>query len=499
MAIMHYSQEDFNKVPVLGLVVYSNPTAPGSPVLGQLWEDTSLTPPVLKYHNGTDWVKTDGSDIPDGTITDAKVASGAAIARSKLNFGSGLVNTDIASGAAIAKSKLDFGTGLTNSDISATAAIAKSKLDFGTGLTNSDISATANIARSKLDFGSGLVNADIASGAAIARSKLDFGSGLVNADIAAGAAIVTSKISGFDTQVRTSRLDQMAAPTAAVSFNGQRITNLATPSASTDAVNKQYVDDARAGIAGVKDPVRAASTTNVNLSAPGTSIGGVTMATNDRFLAANQTTGSQNGIYVYNGSAAAATRATDADTAGEILDGTLVAVSEGTYAGNQFIQTATPSGAPGSWTMTWTVYSTGGGTYTAGAGLTESPAGTFNVVAADGSITVNADNITVGNVSVAKGGTGATDAAGALTNLGITAYQKATGALGAVAANSGSLAVSHGLTVPTGAKAQVRFFANTTNEEVSIRYRFTSATQFTVYNDSPTALGAGDLNWVMLA
>jgi hypothetical protein len=46
----------------------------------------------------------------------------------------------------------------------------------------------------------------------------------------------------FNTGVRTSRLDQMAAPTAAVDLNSQRINNLASPSVATDAASKAYVD-----------------------------------------------------------------------------------------------------------------------------------------------------------------------------------------------------------------------------------------------------------------
>jgi hypothetical protein len=51
-----------------------------------------------------------------------------------------------------------------------------------------------------------------------------------------------STISNFDTQVRTSRLDQMASPTAAVSMGNQRLTGLATPTTGTDAATKTYVD-----------------------------------------------------------------------------------------------------------------------------------------------------------------------------------------------------------------------------------------------------------------
>ena len=57
-----------------------------------------------------------------------------------------------------------------------------------------------------------------------------------------GGSIPAANVSGFDTQVRTNRLDQMTAPTASVSFNTQKITNLATPTNSTDGATKGYVD-----------------------------------------------------------------------------------------------------------------------------------------------------------------------------------------------------------------------------------------------------------------
>jgi hypothetical protein len=58
----------------------------------------------------------------------------------------------------------------------------------------------------------------------------------------AGGSIPVANVSGFDTQVRTNRLDQMTTPTASVNFNSQKITNLATPTLSTDAASKGYVD-----------------------------------------------------------------------------------------------------------------------------------------------------------------------------------------------------------------------------------------------------------------
>lgn len=81
-----------------------------------------------------------------------------------------------------------------------------------------------------------------------------------------------------------------------------------------------------------KDSVRAASTSNINLASPGATIDGIAMATNDRFLAKDQSTQSQNGIYIWNGAATPATRALDADTFAE-LESAIVMVEEGTAGG----------------------------------------------------------------------------------------------------------------------------------------------------------------------
>ena len=61
-------------------------------------------------------------------------------------------------------------------------------------------------------------------------------------------AIVPANIVGFDAQVRASRLDEMAVPTAALNVNSQKITSLATPTASGDAASKGYVDSMVGGV-----------------------------------------------------------------------------------------------------------------------------------------------------------------------------------------------------------------------------------------------------------
>jgi phage-related tail fiber protein len=131
------------------------------------------------------------------------------------------------------------------------------------------------------------------------------------------------------------RLDQISAPTASVALNSQKITGLLDPTSAQDAATKAYVDATKTGF-DLKDSVRVASTANVTVSGPGAAIDGVTLSNGDRVLLKNQTTGSENGIYVFNGSAVAMTRATDADAAAEVTAGMSTVVEEGTANADTF-------------------------------------------------------------------------------------------------------------------------------------------------------------------
>jgi hypothetical protein len=212
-----------------------------------------------------------------------------------------------------------------------------------------------------------IVNADINASAAIALSKLATDP-LARANHT--GTQTASTISDFDTQVRTSRLDQMAAPTASVSLNSQKITGLATPTASTDAATKAYVDSAVEGLH-VHPSVKAATTGNINLSTAvenGDVLDGVTLATGDRILVKDQTSKAENGIYIVSASGAP-TRATDFDTAAEIDSGDFVFVDQGTSYGNTgWVQINTPA-TIGTDAIDFVQFS-GAGTYTAGTGLT---------------------------------------------------------------------------------------------------------------------------------
>lgn len=111
-------------------------------------------------------------------------------------------------------------------------------------------------------------------------------------------------------------------------FNGQRAQNAADATTGTDLTTLQQVQALAAGARDIKDSVRAAATGNITLTAPGASIDGVTMAAGDRFLAHLQSTASAKGIYVWNGAAVTATRATDMDANSEVTQGLAVTVVE---------------------------------------------------------------------------------------------------------------------------------------------------------------------------
>jgi len=118
------------------------------------------------------------------------------------------------------------------------------------------------------------------------------------------------------------------------------------PSAANDLVRKSYVDSVLQGLK-PKQAVRAATVgSNINLANAlenGDSLDGVTLATGDRVLVKDQTSASENGIYIVQASGAAV-RSTDFDSLSPIdeINGAYVAVQEGSVnAGKLFVQAGT--------------------------------------------------------------------------------------------------------------------------------------------------------------
>lgn len=131
---------------------------------------------------------------------------------------------------------------------------------------------------------------------------------------------------------------------------------------ATQKATKTYVDAMVAGLSW-KQAVRAATTANGTLAsafANGSTIDGVTLATGDRILVKNQSTGAENGIYTVNASGAP-TRSTDADSGAELVNAS-VYVSEGTtLADTQWTCSTNAPITVGSTSLTFTQLSAGAG------------------------------------------------------------------------------------------------------------------------------------------
>jgi hypothetical protein len=190
------------------------------------------------------------------------------------------------------------------------------------------------------------------------------------AGTSAGAMLTTLGVSAFaqtvldDADGATVMNTIGALPKAGGTMTGA-LTLAADPASALQAATKQYVDAVAQGL-DTKPSVIAATTANITLSAPQT-IDGIAVIAGDRVLVKNQSTASQNGIYVV--AAGAWTRATDADAWAE-LPGAFVFVEKGTINTDcGFVCTVDAGGTIGSTSVTFTQFS-GAGTYSTTGGVT---------------------------------------------------------------------------------------------------------------------------------
>ena len=190
-----------------------------------------------------------------------------------------------------------------------------------------------------------------------------------------------------------------------VAISGGTITGLGSPSAGSDAATKTYVDNL---VTGLKTRIicRSATTANISLATDlenGDTLDGVTLATDDKVLVKNQTTTSQNGIYVVVASGTAS-RDPDFDTVAE-LAGQLTIIKEGTTNADTMWLCTTDSGTIGVASITFTqIFPSAGGTVTSVA-VADAGASEFTItgspITSTGTINLAIDSI--GAAKIANG------------------------------------------------------------------------------------------------
>jgi len=227
-----------------------------------------------------------------------------------------------------------------------------------------------------------------------------------------------------------------------IDMGANRVTNVGTPTASTDATTKAYVDSVKQAL-DIKDSVKLASTANINATynnGAGTltydatgvqALDGVNLAANDRVLIKNQSTQTQNGIYKVTtapavGVAGVLTRTEDADSAAEVTGGLFVFVEAGSSnADNAYVLTSiTGTATLGTDNIVFTQFS-GAGQIDAGNALTKT-GNTIAVDVDDKSISHNSGaNLSLKGISATANGDilfGANGANGGYSRLSIGSY-----------------------------------------------------------------------------
>lgn len=384
------SQQDFKKIPVLGLVPESRSTAPASPVGGQLYVDTTAN--RIFVFEGSAWV------LMSQTGAELLSRKGAA---------SGYAGLDSSSLVPIGQlPATNTGTA------SATQVVRGDHSALSDQRVPTDGSVTGGATGSGVKIAVGTIT--------------DVNVAAANKDGVAGTPSLRSLgLGATQALAGTTRLDQITAPTGVVSFSSQELTNLGAPTAPTSAARLSDVQAAQAGI-DAKPSARAATTANITLTGTQT-IDGVAVAAGDRVLVKNQTTASANGIYV--AASGAWARSSDVITAN-----TFLFVEEGTAAADtSWVVTTNGAITAGTTALTWAQFGAAQ-YYTAGNGLNLA-GNAFSVVAdpvAGNPVAVGPSGVRLTTIPISGGGTGATTAAAARTNLGaLTKYAADLGALGA--------------------------------------------------------------------
>lgn len=399
---------------------------------------------------------------------------------------------------------------ILNADINAAASIAASKI-AGTAVTQTD---TGTVTSTMIADGT-IVNADINAAAAIALSKLATDP-LARANHT--GTQLASTISNFDTQVRTSRLDQMAAPTASVSMNTNKLTSVVDPTLAQDAATKNYVDTQLASL--VNGAPTALNQLNELAAAIGNDANYSTTITTALSTKLPLTGGTMTGNIDMGGYKATnlATPTVSTDAANKGYADTKLPLAGGTMSGAIAMGTSkiTGMGDPTSAqdAATKNYVDTGASSQVAAAAASAAAAATSatnaasSATAASGSATSASGSATTATTQASNASTSATNAASSATAAATSASNAATSATAAAgsastattqasnAATSASNAATSATASASSATSSATSATNSASSYTSLDQKYLGAkSSAPTLNNQGGALAAGALYW----
>ena len=399
------------------------------------------------YGNGSQLTGIDTSGIANGT---SNVSIPAADGNIELNVNGGLTANVTDTGLVMTSGNLDLGNVIATGVGTFTGNVGAGNVDGGNLVsanffTGTLIDGTSNVTVNNNG------NVDLVAAGNSTAVISGTGANVVGTFNANGVATLGSVVTAQVTGAGSGNLTLTAGSaddyveirptgTGQVHVGGFKIESLGTPTASTDAATKQYVDDVAQGLA-IQAPAVAASTGTLATMSGGTvtydngtagvgatltisgstltAIDGVTLSTDDRIVIKDESTSAHNGIYTYT-SSTVLTRATDFDTPTEMAGGDFVFVQQGTLYNDTGWVMTDPVTTVGTSDVTFVQFS-GAGSFTAGAGLTLT--GT--------EFSVNVDNLTTdisgGNVVVKTSAQLTTPNIGEATGTSLTATGNVAG------------------------------------------------------------------------